>query len=228
MGCGSVADYGHLPAILNIPELELVALFDPVPDRAATFASRFGNPSAHESLQSFFETPMDAVAITSPAPTHRDNVLACALHGLDVLCEKPIAMDDNEAEEMIAAMEKADKLFAIGFCYRFSPVALQIHRWIREGVIGQVRSLRLLYVWNLHGRYVKLANGTWEESPVWRGRMVEGGPMVDCGVHQIDLARWWLGSEVATHHGFGAWVADYEAPDHQYLHLTHENGIHTR
>ena len=52
--------------------------------------------------------------------------------------------------------------------------------------------------------------------------------MVDCGVHQIDLARWWLGSEITRSTAAGAWVdADHDAPDHVYLHLDHKNGAHT-
>ncbi len=57
--------------------------------------------------------------------------------------------------------------------------------------------------------------------------MEEGGPMVDCGVHQIDLARWWLGSEAVGWESHGAWVDEYEAPDHMYLHMDHANGAHT-
>jgi len=51
--------------------------------------------------------------------------------------------------------------------------------------------------------------------------------MVDCGVHQIDLARWWLGDEVARTTVAGAWVSNYEAPDHLYLHMDHERGAHS-
>jgi predicted dehydrogenase len=60
--------------------------------------------------------------------------------------------------------------------------------------------------------------------------MLEGGPMVDCGVHQIDLARWWTGSEIIRVTGLGAWVEmeGYDAPDHIYLHADHENGCHTQ
>jgi predicted dehydrogenase len=57
--------------------------------------------------------------------------------------------------------------------------------------------------------------------------MLEGGPLVDCGVHQIDLARWWLGSEVESFDSVGAWVVDYDDPDHIYLHMHHANGALT-
>ena len=52
--------------------------------------------------------------------------------------------------------------------------------------------------------------------------------MVDCGVHQIDLARWWTGSEIVHQTASAAWVdEEWEAPDHMWLHLDHANGIHT-
>ena len=57
--------------------------------------------------------------------------------------------------------------------------------------------------------------------------MLEGGPLIDCGTHQIDLAHFWLNSPVETFTGRGAWVEDYEAPDHIWLHMDHESGAHT-
>jgi len=114
-----------------------------------------------------------------------------------------------------------------GFCYRFSPVAIQIRDLVRRGAIGNVRSLRLMYLWNLDGKFHFTPDGIRVSNARRDERMLEGGPMVDCGVHQIDLARWWLGSEVVRHTGFGAWVEDYIAPDHVYVHLDHANGAHT-
>ncbi len=227
MGCGVVADYGHIPAILRTPGLELSALFDPDPGRLRAASEKFGVRAAFADQERFLDEPLDAVVVASPAWAHRDNVLAAAARGLHVLCEKPIAMLDTEAEAMIEAMKAAGRMLLSGFVYRFSPVAQQIRQWIRESAVGEIRSLRLIYIWDLHGRYEMLPNGSWIESPRWVGRMEEGGPLVDCGVHQIDLARWWLGSEVVRSRAFGAWVADYEAPDHVYLHMDHERGEHT-
>lgn len=228
MGCGVVADYGHLPAISRTEGLELVALFDPNEVAVRRVATKFGVGKVYTDQEAFLDSGLDAVVVTSPAPAHKANVLAAAKRGLHVLCEKPIAMTDDDGEEMIAAMETAGKMLLVGFVYRFSPVAQQIKRWVDEGVVGQIRSVRLVYLWDLHGQYEQLADGTWVESPRYVGRMVEGGPMVDCGVHQIDLARWWLGDEVVRHSAAGAWVTDdYRAPDHMWLHLDHAKGAHT-
>ena len=227
MGCGVVADYGHLPAIVETSDLNLHATFDPQLERAQNAAQKFGAAHAFSDSEAFFNSGLEAVAITSPAPFHVQNVLDCARHGLHVLCEKPLATDDEEAQTMIDAMEKAGLLLAVGFCYRFSPCALQIRELVRNGAIGALKSLRLIYIWNNHGRFVQGKNGELVPNERRIGRMEEGGPMVDCGVHQIDLARWWTGSEVARWQVAGAWVEDFAAPDHLYLHLDHQNGAHS-
>lgn len=225
IGCGHVAEFGHLPAIEATEDLELVALCDPVPGRAAEFAERFGGEGFVDP-EAFWNQDFDVVAVTSSAPAHRENVLAAARRGLHVLCEKPIAMTEADGAEMVAAMERAGKEFFVGFCYRFSPVAEQLRRWVEAGVVGEIRAARLIYIWGLHGEYTQSADGEWIRSPLYRGRMEEGGPLVDCGVHQIDLARWWLG-EVASWSAAGAWFGDHRAPGHVWLHLGHESGATT-
>ena len=227
MGCGVVADYGHLPAIVETPGLELAGVFDPVRASAERAATRF-ETRAFTDQETFLDAGLDAVVVCSPVPHHRENVLAAAARGVHVLCEKPLGMDDAEVHAMIEAARRARIGLAAGFVYRFSPVSRQIRDWVRDGAIGEVRALRLSYVWELHGRYDQAPDGAWQENPRWRGRMLEGGPMVDCGVHFIDLARWWLGREVVRSHGEGAWVADgYDAPDHMWLHMDHRGGAHS-
>lgn len=224
MGCGMVAGYGHLPAIAATKSLQLAAVFDPDAKRAMEAAERCG-AMAFTRVEDFLASGIDAVTITSPAPCHRENVLMAAKCGKPVLCEKPIAMHERETCEMMAAMKAAGLPFYVGFTYRFSPAAIAIQEMVRSGAVGKVRSLRLIYVWNLHGKYEHGQPGVLSQRRV--GRMLEGGPMVDCGVHQIDLARWWLGSEVVRQAGHGAWVEQYEAPDHMWLHMDHRCGAHT-
>lgn len=228
MGCGVIAAYGHLPAILETPGLQLASIYDPNPEQLARLQENFPDVAAFTDADAFFQSGIDAVSVTSPAPCHLDNVRMAARYGKHVLCEKPLAMNDTDIDEMIRIMDGADLLLATGFCYRFSEVALRIRDLVRSGVIGEVRALRMIYVWNLHGLHDYDAERKPYRSPRWIGRMVEGGPMVDCGVHQIDLARWWLDSEVVRHQATGAWVeGTFEAPDHMWLHMDHENGAHT-
>lgn len=225
LGCGAVASYGHMPAIRRTPGLELAAIYDPDAGRLEEARRRFEVPRAFPDLEALFQSGIDAVVVTSPAPAHLGNVTLAAKHRKPVLCEKPLAMNDAEAGQMIDVMRGAGVPLYVGFTYRFAPIARDIHRLVREGAIGKVLSLRLLYLWDCHGRCTPRDSDCINQRRL--GRMLEGGPMVDCGVHQIDLARWWLGSEVVAAHGVGAWLEEHDAPDHMYLHLDHAGGAHT-
>lgn len=227
MGCGAVADYGHIPAILNVPELELYAIFDPDEKNLLRVQEKYGIPNAYADVEKFFRSGIEAVSITSPAPCHKQNVFDAARFGLPVICEKPLAMDKTESEAMIAVMKKSGLSLYSGFCYRFSPCAIKIRNLIKEKAIGDVRALRLIYNWSAHGKYEIDSNGQKVIQKRRAGRMIEGGPMVDCGTHQIDLAMFWLNSDIVAYCGHGAWGDDYEAPDHMWLHMDHSNGAHT-
>lgn len=227
LGCGMIAELGHLPAICQTRGLGLHALYDVSWDRALEMQRRFGAAHAYPTEDSFWNSDIDAVVICTPAPLHKEHVLKAARHGKHVLCEKPLATTAEDILSMKASMERADRMLFTGFTYRFSPSAIEIHRLVRERAIGEVRSLRLVYLWNLHGKWRWDPDGRMIPSPLRVGRMLEGGPMVDCGVHQIDLARWWLGSDVVWQRGIGVWVEDFEAPDHLYLHMGHGCGAHT-
>lgn len=227
MGCGVVAGYGHLPAIAAVSELDLAAVFEPSEARRREMAPKYPQAVFCATVEEFFAQRLDAVSVTSPAPCHRDNVVAAARAGCHVLCEKPLAMDPAEVAEMAAAVEQAGKRLFTCFVYRFAQPAQEIRRLVRERAIGEVRALRLIYNWHCHGKWTTAADGTRTLNARREGRMVEGGPMVDCGTHQIDLARWWLGQEIVAEAGHGAWIDPQAYPDHVWLHLTHAGGAHT-
>ncbi len=227
MGCGAVADYGHIPAIQATEGLALHAIFDPNEKNLARMQDKYGVQNIFSDTNEFFASGIEAVSITSPAPCHKGNVLDAFRNKLPVLCEKPLAMNSDEAGYMISAMKHANSSLYTAFCYRFSPCALKIRELIRARAIGDVRSLRLIYNWGLHGKFTTDSNGNQIIQERREGRMLEGGPMVDCGTHQIDLAMFWLNSKVIRFSSHGAWVDEYEAPDHMWLHMDHANGAHS-
>lgn len=227
MGCGTVANYGHVPSLQKTDGLVLHALFDPNEQNLRSTQGKFDVPNAFTEVDAFFNSGIDAVVVTSPATFHCSNVLEAAKRGKHILCEKPLAMTEAEAEEMIVAADRAGVMLFTGLDYRFSSVSQTIRKVVQEGGIGEVRSLRLIYIWNNHGKFMMGEDGQVKTNARRDFRMQEGGPMVDCGVHQIDLARWWLKSEVVDFRAEGVWVDEFEAPDHMYVHLDHDNGAHT-
>jgi predicted dehydrogenase len=189
-----------VPATQATDSLELAALFDPGPARVRAAREKFAVPAAFTDSEEFFRAGIDAVVVTSLAGAHARNVLDAARHGKHVLCEKPLALNEPDSQQLIAAMRGAGRMLFTAFCYCFSPCALRIKELIVAGAIGRPRSLRLVYLWNCPGKYER--PGIIQKRR--EDRMLEDGPMIDCGVHQIDLARWWLGAEVVRQHAPGA------------------------
>jgi len=227
MGCGVVADYGHIPAILKVKNLKLSSVFDPNEKNLRRIQEKYGIPNSFTDPKGFFNSGIDAVSITSPAPCHKQNVIDAAKCKLPVICEKPLSMNRAESMQMIRAMKKAGLPLYTGFCYRFSTCALKIRQLVKKKAIGDVKALRLIYNWDCHGKYEPDGKGGKIIHKRREDRMFEGGPMVDCGTHQIDLALFWLDSDIVAYTGHGAWVDKYEAPDHMWLHMDHANGAHT-
>src|SRR5215218_385490 len=153
MGCGVVASYGHVPAIARTAGCKLVSIFEPDSARLIDAKDRYQVEKGFTDPNLFFQSGIDAVVVTSPAPAHLSNVTMAAQYGKPVLCEKPLAMNEAESLQMIEMMEAANLPLYVGFVYRFSPVAMEIKRLVDEGAIGQVRSLRLIYLWDCHGKF---------------------------------------------------------------------------
>jgi D-xylose 1-dehydrogenase (NADP+, D-xylono-1,5-lactone-forming) len=219
VGCGEVAGYGHLPVLLRTERLDLVGVCDVSSDRLAAAPV----PAGVARCTSLEEMPdLDALVVTSPAGVHAENVGWAARRGVPVLCEKPIAVDEATSVAMVEQMEAAGVPLWIAFTYRYSPVARRIHELVATGAVGEVRALRMVFLWDLHGAFQdRVARTGVNQRRV--GRMLEGGPLVDCGVHQIDLARWWLGSELQVDHATGVWfdeIDGVDAPEHLTTHLS--------
>jgi len=153
LGCGMIAEWGHLPAIRNSDSLTLEAVYDIRWERALSMQRRFHAKHAYPSEDAFWKSDIDAVVICTPAPLHLEHLKRAAAHGKHVLCEKPLAMNEAEIVEMIDIASQAGIQFFTGFTYRFSTAATEISERIRAGEIGELRALRLIYLWNLHGKW---------------------------------------------------------------------------
>lgn len=227
MGLGHVARYAHVPAIASSSDLKLAAIYEPIAKVDPGALDLSGDVSVCSDEQQFFAQNLDAIVVTSPAPYHADNIRSAMRHNLPILCEKPLADKAEDADRIVTEVQSKDHPLYIAYCYRFSSVAQRMRELIQRGAIGEVKLLRLVYNWDLHGMYVDRDADAGQIDSRWHGRMIEGGPMVDCGVHQIDLAQWWTDSPVVHVGGHGVWGVDYEAPSHVWGHLDHANGLHT-
>jgi len=172
----------HIAAAAHAAGVELAAVCDPVPG-AAESAAPPGVATA-PGLDSL-AVEVDAVVIAAPTPLHVPLAEAALASGLDVLSEKPVGFDPAAIVLLGERAAAAGRVFAVGFWRRTAWPYVEARRLVAEGAIGTPTYLR---------------SSQWDaELPplAFADPAVSGGVEVDCGVHEADLARWFLGGEIA-------------------------------
>ncbi|HEY2038227.1 MAG TPA: Gfo/Idh/MocA family oxidoreductase [Edaphobacter sp.] len=132
---------------------------------------------------------VDAVFITSPDAMHRADTLMALRYGKAVLCEKPVAMNSAEAQEMAEAAKAAGVLYGVAQNFRYNHTLDWIRERIQEGKIGQPQFAHAEFDYP-----ADRAPRKWIKDP----SLACGGPIGDVGVHCIDALRYVLGEEVET------------------------------
>ncbi len=129
----------------RVPGARLVGLADPQPGLAERHAARLGCPRWTLDYQQLLADPaVEAVVIATPAPFHAEVIVAAALAGKAVFCEKPIAHRLADADRAIAATRNARVLFQIGFQRRFDREFVRARDLVNSGGLGRIQFLRSL------------------------------------------------------------------------------------
>ncbi len=173
----------HARLLADHPSVELVAIVEPAVERGQALASELGVRHFAEATDLFEEELAAGVLIAAPTPTHPALVRQALEAGLPVLCEKPLALDPEDGEEL-AALAADGGLVQVGFWRRFSPPWVAAREAIDSGAIGRPLMVRL---------------SQWDAAPPpaeFCDPAVSGGLAIDCGVHEFDLAEWLTGERV--------------------------------
>ncbi len=221
IGCGTVAGYGHLPAIAALPELAcLAAVADVDAGTLATVAQRYPYATPYADYRDVMARPdIDAVVIATRTDTHVEIAEAALRAGKHILLEKPPAQTIAEARQLLDLANQTDRIVAIGFILRYSSGYLQLKAWCDAGEIGRLRAVRLIDDW-----WGADHRGTYPG----RGMRLlchDGSVIVAEGVHYADLARWLTGGEFAQIHCLGTNLQHGSIPDHQAMIARMDNGI---
>jgi 1,5-anhydro-D-fructose reductase (1,5-anhydro-D-mannitol-forming) len=192
----AILGFGHhavrrlVPAFLRCEHATLRGMWRRNQTVAAQNCMDHGIPhcfSTREALCSSSE--IDVVFITSPDAMHRDDMLLALSHGKAVLCEKPLAMNAAEAEEMNTAAKAAGALFGVAQNFRYNRSLEWMRAQIAAGRIGQPQLAHAEYVYP-----AKTAPRKW----ITDTSLACGGPIADVGVHCIDALRFVLGEDVVS------------------------------
>jgi inositol 2-dehydrogenase len=176
----------------RIAETRLVAVADTNGSLAKETAALFDVSKAFDDPSRLIADPaVDAVVIVSPTHTHRDLVNESLARKKPTFCEKPPAISLDHASEMAAAAEQSGTFLQMGFMRRFDPGYAAARRAIEEGRIGRPVVFKAT------------SRDPFPPSVEYANPKSSGGIFVDMGIHDFDLARWFMG-EVESVHAVGA------------------------
>jgi xylose dehydrogenase (NAD/NADP) len=201
LGCARIAERALIPAIQGASNARLAGIAARDARRAREWADRFGIPKSYEDYAALISDPeIDAVYIPLPNHLHAEWTIRAAEAGKHVLCEKPLALTEDEARTMFGAADKAEILLMEAFMYRFH---LQIEKTldlVRAGEIGDIRAFRSAFTF-------QMTSGP--EDYRWNPEM-GGGALYDVGCYPVSAARTVFGEEPVSvfakarrHHGNG-------------------------
>lgn len=185
----SFARAAYLPALASIPDVELVAVASARLESAQSTAKAFNVPHAYDDWRTMLEKhSLDLVGIAAPTIHHAPMTLAALDSGAHVICEKPMAMNSDEARQMLEKAESLGRVHILGHELRFNPNRRKIRQLIPDGYIGQVRHVNVVNISATWGDPASRPAGDW-----WSLDEMGGGRLGANGSHQIDLLRFWLG-----------------------------------
>lgn len=188
IGTGSIAQL-HLDAYAGNPEAELVAVSDMNLDRARSVAEKYGARRAYGDPRELLADPeVDAVSICTWNESHVQWSIAALNAGKHVLVEKPMSRTAREALEVQNAVTASNRVLQVGFVRRHSPNAQVLKTFIDDGDLGDIYYARASVI-----RRVGNPGGWFADKSI-----SGGGPLIDIGVHVIDLCWYLMGSPKAV------------------------------
>jgi myo-inositol 2-dehydrogenase/D-chiro-inositol 1-dehydrogenase len=164
----------------QVPGARLTAIQDADEDTARSVAAPLGAAPV-PTVDDVFEDA-DAVAICTPTPSHAQLMVDAARAGKAIFCEKPVSLDLAQVDRALAAVEAAGVPFQIGFNRRFDPGHAAVAAAVRDGSVGEPHLVRI---------------SSRDPAPPPTGYIAtSGGIFLDMTIHDFDMARYVVGSEV--------------------------------
>ncbi len=195
MGAGP-AGHNYLKSLLADWRLEVVGFTNRSVERRQRVAAETRVPGFADLAELLANAPRrpEAVVIATANPTHRDFAIAALEAGLHVFCEKPMAMNLPDCEAMLAAERASGRCLQIGFEYRYGTMTARLKELQEQGFFGETRCIDIV---DSRGHW-------WPDNPdtpverVWRlNPEIGGGPIIHCGIHELDLLRYYAGEVTA-------------------------------
>jgi len=195
IGAGRIGRVHAAHLVHRIPEANVVAVADIIEEAARKAAADFGIPNVFQDHRAIVEDErIEAVIICSSTDTHAQIIQEAAEAGKHIFCEKPIALDLPSIDRALEAVEKAGVKLQVGFNRRFDPSFRRVRELVASGALGTPHILRI--------------TSRDPAPPPIEYIKVSGGIFLDMTIHDFDMARFLIGSEVEEVFAMGGVLVD--------------------
>ncbi len=200
IGTGNISSTAHAPSIKSLSETSLSAVLSRDKSTGDKFISEYGDEKSvlHNSLDSFVsDSNIDLVIICSPDKKHFEQAKACLNAGKHVLLEKPITVNEKDANELVELAERQNLILATGFHLRSHVGHRLLNEVVSKGDIGNLRHIRAIWAFPQ------------KDDSNWRAKddLAKWWSLSAVGSHCIDMARWFA-SDQKDWHQFSATIAN--------------------
>lgn len=189
IGLGRIVREFHIPSLLRIKEVKIKGICARTKTKERlSLASDIGANFYQDHEEMFEEESLNAVYICSPTVFHKEMTLAALKRGYHVFCEKPIAMNVDEAKAMCSEARQNSRILFIGYNRRFSPTYQKVKKFSEE------RRINIFLLEKIRGEFVNMGKAAYNRT-IKKEIELLGPEIMEFGVHFVDLAKW-IGGEV--------------------------------
>lgn len=188
LGAGWIGRH-RLEALVRSALVDVVAIADPMPDLAEHVSAVAPAATLLADIEELLTQSLDGIVIATPSALHASQAIMALEAGLAVFCQKPLARNATETQQVVAAAQRADRLLGVDLSYRFVHGIQSIRELVQGGQIGEVYAVELVF----HNAYGP--DKAWFYDPVLSG----GGCVIDLGLHLVDVAFWILDFPQVVH-----------------------------
>lgn len=198
IGAGGISQVAHLPVLRKLAGVEVAAICDNDVSKAQALAARFEVKDTYDDIEEVLRyANVDVVVICTPNHLHEIHVTSALAAGAHVLCERPLALNVQGVERVLAASDKYGKRVMVGMNHRFRSDVQAVRGFLAGGDLGALQAVRGGWYTFQPSRQML----TWRLRPEEAG----GGAVLDLGLPLIDL---------------GLWLAGWPAPKRVSAHVT--------
>ena len=187
VGTGNIA-HRFADAIQNVPEAELTAVASRTMENAEKFGNEYNIPERFYSYEDMAKSDkIDVAYIAVPHSGHAECSILMMNNGKNVICEKPLAVNTKEVEEMIASAKENNVFLMEAMWARLVPGTIKLIELIENGIIGEVKGVE--------GKFCYTMDEDEMEHHVFK-KENGGGSLLDVGVYGLNFASWYLGKDI--------------------------------